>query len=114
MEDDEVLGFLNTCGRNARYAVSVCTGSLLLGAAGLLNGYRATCHWLLLPLLELLGAIPVSERVVIDRNRVTAAGVSAESTAPCSWCLCCEGRRWLNPFNCRLNMTPNRVSTVVP
>jgi cyclohexyl-isocyanide hydratase len=77
MEDQEVLNFLKTQGRNARYVVSVCTGSLILGAAGLLNGYRATSHWLFLPLLELLGAIPTKERVVIDRNRVTAAGVSA-------------------------------------
>lgn len=77
MEDDEVLGFLKTQGHSARYVVSVCTGSLLLGAAGLLNGYRATCHWLFLPLLGLFGATPTRERVVIDRNRVTAAGVSA-------------------------------------
>jgi cyclohexyl-isocyanide hydratase len=77
MEDDEVLTFLRTQAETARYVVSVCTGSLLLGAAGLLRGYRATCHWMFLPLLEPLGAIPTRERVVIDRNRVTAAGVSA-------------------------------------
>jgi len=77
MEDDEVLAFLRKQGETARYIVSVCTGSLLLGAAGLLQGYRATCHWLFLPLLEPLGAIPAHERVVIDRNRITSAGVSA-------------------------------------
>ena len=49
----------------------------MLAAAGLLNGYRATCHWLSLPLIERLGAIPVAERVVIDGNRITAAGVSS-------------------------------------
>lgn len=77
MEDDEVLNFLREQAETARYVVSVCTGSLLLAAAGLLRGYRATCHWMFLPLLEPLGAIPTPERVVIDRNRVTAAGVSA-------------------------------------
>jgi cyclohexyl-isocyanide hydratase len=77
MEDDEVLGFLRSQAECAQYLVSVCTGSLLLAAAGLLRGYRATCHWMFLPLLEPLGAIPIPERVVIDRNRITAAGVSA-------------------------------------
>jgi cyclohexyl-isocyanide hydratase len=77
MEDQQVLGFLRTQAESARYVVSVCTGSLLLGAAGLLTGYRATCHWMYLHLLELLGAIPTAERVVVDRNRITGAGVSA-------------------------------------
>jgi len=77
MEDDEVLSFLREQAEEAHYLVSVCTGSLLLAAAGLLRGYRATCHWMFLPLLEPLGAIPTNERVVIDRNRITAAGVSA-------------------------------------
>jgi cyclohexyl-isocyanide hydratase len=72
MEDDEVLSFLRGQAEGARYLVSVCTGSLLLAAAGLLRGYRATCHWMFLPLLEPLGAIPTNERVVIDRNRITA------------------------------------------
>jgi len=77
MEDEEVLNFLRIQAETARYVVSVCTGSLLLAAAGLLHGYRATCHWMFLPLLEPMGAIPTPERVVIDRNRITAAGVSA-------------------------------------
>lgn len=77
MEDDEVLSFLRVQAQNAQYLVSVCTGSLILAAAGLLRGYRATCHWMFLPLLEPLGAIPTRARVVIDRNRITAAGVSA-------------------------------------
>jgi cyclohexyl-isocyanide hydratase len=67
MEDDEALTFLRTQAETARYVVSVCTGSLLLGAAGLLRGYRATCHWMFLPLLEPLGAIPTRGRVV-DRS----------------------------------------------
>lgn len=77
MDDAEVLGFLRAQAKGARYVTSVCTGALVLGAAGLLTGYRATTHWLSLPLLEMFGAIPVDERVVIDRNRVTGGGVTA-------------------------------------
>ena len=77
MEDDETMTFLADRGRTARYVTSVCTGSLLLGQAGLLDGYRATSHWLSLPLLGEFGAIPVDERVVRDRNRVTGGGVTA-------------------------------------
>ncbi len=75
--DTEVLGFLAREGAHAQYVTSVCTGALVLGAAGLLRGYRATTHWLSLDLLPLLGAIPVDERVVIDRNRITGGGVTA-------------------------------------
>ena len=77
MEDGPTLDFLRRMAVQARYVTSVCTGSLLLGAAGLLQGYRATCHWLSLPQLAHLGAIPVEERVVVDRNRITGAGVSS-------------------------------------
>ena len=56
---------------------SVCTGALVLGAAGLLHGYRATTHWLSLELLPLFGAQAVDERVVIDRDRITGGGVTA-------------------------------------
>jgi cyclohexyl-isocyanide hydratase len=77
LDDEELLGFLRTRGEQARYVTSVCSGSLLLGAAGLLRGYRATTHWLSLDLLPLLGAEAVRQRVVRDRNRVTGAGVTA-------------------------------------
>jgi cyclohexyl-isocyanide hydratase len=77
MEDPRLMAFLRERGTTAPWVTSVCTGSLLLAAAGLLRGYRAACHWLSLPLLEPLGAIPVAERVVEDRNRLTGAGVSA-------------------------------------
>jgi cyclohexyl-isocyanide hydratase len=77
MDDPEVLGFLRDVAPSCRYVTSVCTGSLVLGAAGLLKGYRATCHWASLDQLALLGAVPVAERVVFDRNRVTGAGVTS-------------------------------------
>jgi cyclohexyl-isocyanide hydratase len=77
MRDTEVLAFLADRGSRARYVISVCTGSLVLGAAGLLKGYRATSHWYVRDLLPLLGAVPVDDRVVIDRNRITGAGVTA-------------------------------------
>jgi cyclohexyl-isocyanide hydratase len=75
--DAATLDFLKRQGAQARFVTSVCTGSLLLGAAGLLKGYRATTHWLSLDLLPLVGAIPVMERVVRDRNRITSAGITA-------------------------------------
>lgn len=77
LEDKDVRSFLAQMGGNARFVTSVCTGSLVLGAAGLLKGYKATSHWLALKSLEKFGAVPVQERVVIDRNRVTGAGVTA-------------------------------------
>ena len=77
MEDRALLGFVRERGLHARYVTSVCTGALILGAAGLLKGYRATTHWLSLDLLPLFGAIPVSDRVVIDGNRITGGGVTA-------------------------------------
>lgn len=77
MRDPEVLGFLRDHGARARYVTSVCTGSLLLGAAGLLQGYRAACHWAFADLLPAFGAIHDPGRVVIDRNRITGGGVTA-------------------------------------
>ena len=68
MNDDEILSFLADRGSRARYVTSVCTGSLVLGVAGLWNGYDATCHWRFRDLLALVGARPIEERVVIDRN----------------------------------------------
>jgi cyclohexyl-isocyanide hydratase len=75
--DDELLGFLRSRGEHARYITSVCSGALLLGAAGLLRGHRATTHWMSLDLLPLLGAEAVRQRVVRDGNRITGAGVTA-------------------------------------
>ena len=77
MEDADWLGFLRTQAESARVMMGVCTGSLVMGAAGLLRGYKATTHWSCHDLLALLGAEPVDQRVVIDRDRVTAAGVTS-------------------------------------
>src|SRR5258708_21821596 len=77
MEDAAALAFLQTQARGAKYVTSVCTGSLVLGAAGLLKGKRATCHWAAIEHLKPLGAIPVSERVVTDGNIITGAGVAS-------------------------------------
>lgn len=77
MNDPEVVEFLHDRGSRAQYVTSVCTGSLLLGAAGLLRGYRATSHWTVRDLLPMFGAEPVAQRVVTDRNRITAGGVTA-------------------------------------
>ena len=78
MRDSATLAFLSDRASRARWVTSVCTGSLVLGAAGLLKGYRATSHWCVRDtVLPLLGATPVDARVVCDRNRVTAAGMSA-------------------------------------
>jgi cyclohexyl-isocyanide hydratase len=75
--DDETLSFLRRQGEGAKYVTSVCNGSLVLGAAGLLAGYRAACHWAWRQYLPRFGAIPVAERIVRDRNRVSGGGVTA-------------------------------------
>ena len=77
MQDAEVLDFLCGQAAEARFVTSVCTGSLVLGAAGLLQGRRATTHWLAHDLLGDLGAIPTPGRVVRDGNLITAGGVTA-------------------------------------
>lgn len=77
MEDEPTLGFLRQQSQTARYVTSVCTGSLVLGAAGLLRGRRATTHWAYHDMLATLGAIPVQERVVRDGNLFTGGGITA-------------------------------------
>ncbi len=75
--DDEMLAFLRKQAEGAKYVTSVCTGSIVLGAAGLLKGYRATTHWSAMDFLPAFGAIPTKTRVCVDRNRVTGGGVTA-------------------------------------
>jgi cyclohexyl-isocyanide hydratase len=77
MKDKQIIDFLVRAGKTARYITSVCTGSVILGMAGLLDGYRAATHWGFYAPLEALGAEPCYDRVCIDRNRITGGGVTA-------------------------------------
>jgi cyclohexyl-isocyanide hydratase len=77
VNDEETLDFLRAKALHAKYITSVCTGSLVLGAAGLLAGYRAVTHWTAMDYLPLFGATPTKTRVCVDRNRITGGGVTA-------------------------------------
>ena len=77
LDDPAAIAFLADRGSRARWVCSVCTGSLLLGAAGLLRGYRAAVHWGAREALSQFGAVPSDERVCIDRNRLTGGGIAA-------------------------------------
>jgi len=77
VNDEEMLAFLRKQADGARFITSVCTGSLVLGAAGLLKGYRAATHWSAIEYLSAFGATPTKTRVCTDRNRVTGGGVTA-------------------------------------
>ena len=77
VNDEETLDFLRAQAAGAKYVTSVCTGSLVLGAAGLLEGYRATTHWTAMDYLASFGAAPTKTRVCVDRNRITGGGVTA-------------------------------------
>jgi cyclohexyl-isocyanide hydratase len=77
MQDAKMLEFLRQQGKTAKYITSVCTGSLILAAAGLLQGYRAACHWAFRDQLAMLGVEVGTQRVVVDRDRITGGGVTA-------------------------------------
>jgi cyclohexyl-isocyanide hydratase len=77
LHDDETVRFVAEIGQHAGWITSVCNGSLLLGAAGLLKGFRAGCYWYTRDQLALFGAIPDPSRVVFDRNRATGGGMTA-------------------------------------
>lgn len=77
MDDLEVMRFVARAGDSARYVTSVCAGCFILAGAGLLEGYRSACHWLSRDQLAALGVIPVAERIVVDRNRISGGGVTA-------------------------------------
>src|ERR1700692_2014563 len=77
INDEEMLDFLRRQAVAAKYITSVCTGSLVLGAAGLLRGYRAATHWTAMEFLESFGATPANTRVCVDRNRITGGGGTA-------------------------------------
>ncbi|MCA9672995.1 MAG: DJ-1/PfpI family protein [Myxococcales bacterium] len=94
LDNAKLLDFLRQRAPRARWITSVCTGSLLLGAAGLLEGYQASCHWAALDQLAQYGATPVSERYVIDRDRASGGGV----TAGIDFALALVGRVWGEPL----------------
>jgi cyclohexyl-isocyanide hydratase len=77
LSDTATLAFLRAQGKTARYVTSVCNGSLLLGAAGLIDGYKSACHWMWRHYLPQFGAEPVAARVVRDRNRLSGGGVTS-------------------------------------
>ena len=77
MKDAEILAFLGERGKTARYVTSVCSGALILGAAGLLDGHKAATHWAIYEALAELGVVGVHSRVVADGNRMTGGGVTA-------------------------------------
>lgn len=77
MTDAALMSFLQKQAQQAKYITSVCTGALLLGAAGLLRGKRATTHWLSMDLLGIFGAVPVYQRVVTDGNLITGGGITS-------------------------------------
>jgi transcriptional regulator GlxA family with amidase domain len=77
LDDTAAVDWLRQAHETSTWTTSVCTGSLLLGAAGVLSGKRATTHWILRDMLPQFGAQPVAERVVVDGRVITAAGVSA-------------------------------------
>jgi putative intracellular protease/amidase len=77
LEDEAMLGWIRRAHETSRFTTSVCTGSLLLGAAGILDGLEATSHWLQLDMLSDFGATPTSRRVVEQGKVITAAGVSS-------------------------------------
>ena len=77
MKDEPTLAFLAERAKNAKWVTSVCSGSLVLAAAGLLRGYKATSHWSVRDVLADFGAEPVHQRVVEDRNRITSGGITA-------------------------------------
>jgi cyclohexyl-isocyanide hydratase len=77
LDDAETLDFIRRQAKGAHYVTSVCTGALVLGAAGLLKGKRAATHWMSREMLSAFGATPVAERVVIDGNVITGGGVTA-------------------------------------
>ncbi len=101
-----VLDFLRRQAAAAKYVTSVCTGSLVLGAAGLLKGKRATCHWAAIDHLRLLGATPVSERVVVDGNVVTGAGVASGIDFALSLAAILEGEQVAREIQLQIEYDP--------
>ena len=111
MEDEALLAWIRRQAAGARSVFSVCTGALLLGAAGLLKGRRATTHWASFDLLPYFGAIPVNERVVVDGNWVFAAGVTAGIDGALKLAAELRGDEALRPSSFTWSTRRNRHST---
>lgn len=77
LDDPEYLNFIRSRDKHSKYITSVCTGSIILAACGLLQGFKATTHWLSMDLLSKFNVETKNERVVIDRNRITGGGVTS-------------------------------------
>jgi cyclohexyl-isocyanide hydratase len=106
LEDPEILSFIRRVGASARFVTSVCTGSLVLGAAGLLRGYRATGYWPTLHLLPPLGASVGKERVVFDRNRITGGGITAGLDFGLIVAAAIRGEDWAKTIQLMLEYAP--------
>lgn len=104
--DAGVLAFLRGQAPGARWMASVCTGALVLGAAGLLRGYRATTHWASHEFLAAFGATPVHSRVVVDRDRITGAGVTAGIDFALSLAALAESERAARQIQLQLEYDP--------
>jgi len=113
MRDKETLAFLTSRAKNAKYVTSVCSGSLVLAAAGLLRGYKATSHWAVRDVLADFGAEVVAKRVVEDRTRITAAASLRASISDCTWRSGCGGTNMRKRSNSRSNTTRSRRFTRV-
>src|ERR1700726_2030349 len=106
LNDADVLDFLRRQAEGAKYITSVCTGSLVLGAAGLLKGYRAATHWTAMDFLSAFGAIPTKTRVCVDRNRVTGGGVTAGIDFALTLVSLLHDRRTAEAIQLRLEYNP--------
>ena len=113
--DPRILSWLRKAHETSNWTTSVCTGSLILGAAGILKGLQATTHWYARELLEKFGAQYLSERVVRQGKIITAAGVSLRALI---WLFILrrrsQDRRWRRPFNCLSNTIHNRLPILDP
>ena len=113
-EDPRILSWLRKAHETSQWTTSVCTGSLILGAAGILKGLQATTHWYARDLLENFGAQYQSERVVRQGKIITAAGVSRASIWLFTLRRRSQDRRWRRRFNCLSNTIQNRLSILDP
>jgi cyclohexyl-isocyanide hydratase len=107
MEDPAILGFLQSRAPRAKYVTSVCTGSLILGAAGLLKGKKATSHWLAHDRLRDVGAIPTQARVVVDGNIITGAGVTAGSDFALTFASILTSKDWAKTVQLVIEYDPD-------